>query len=242
MNYPPQQGPYGQQDPWGQQHQQNPYPPQTPPWLGGDPGGFPSFEPDYKKPKTGLITTLIIVGILVVGGGGFGLWMLLSKDDDKNGGGGGGGDDGGTDARAVAEQYVDELEKVVNTDIADIDLSPLEPLTCADDFGQMENDIGDAQDAIESGSEAPTPPGTVEAGMKDFQSTENEATFTLTQTIDGDEGPDTEMTMAKEEGNWTVCGLYDGGAPPESDPAPEESEAPDPSGGNGQVPNPIPTN
>lgn len=249
MTYPPQQpGPYGQQNPWGQPPPQGPGPfPQqppspTPPWLTNDPGGFPSFEPDPKKPRGGLIAVVVIVALLVLGGGGFGLWMLLSKDDSTSngGGGGGGGGEGGADARAVAEQYVEELEATVNTEIEDIELSSMEPLTCADDFQRMEQEIGDAQ---ANGDSAPTRPGSIEIGMKDFQSTEDKGSFLLTQKVDGKEGPDQEMTMAKEDGDWKVCGLYDGSsapADPSEEPGEDEPTDDGPASG-GQVPNPIPT-
>lgn len=246
MTYPPQQpGPYGQQDPWGRP--QGPFPPQppsqAPPWLTNGPGGFPSFEPDPKKPRTGLIVTLIIVGVLVLGGGGFGVWMLLSKDDPSPGGGGGGGDDG-PDARTVAEQYVSELEKTVNTPIEEIDLAPMESVTCGDDFERMDREIGDAQAAAREGSDAPEPPGTIEVGMTDFQSTADSGSFTLTQTVDGSDGPDTKMTMAMEDGDWRVCGLYGSAAPQEpsaAEPTGSEPSAEEPSGDR-PVPNPIPSN
>ena len=230
MTYPPQQpGPYGQQGPWGQPQGQPPYhqpPSQTPPWLANGPEGFPSFEPEPKKSKAGPITTLVIVGLLVLGGGGFGLWMLLSKEEDPAAGGG----DGDSDARAAAEKYVQELEKTVNTDIQDIDLSPLEPLTCADDFTRMEREIGDAQAAGQT-----TQPESIEVAMEDFQSTEDSGSFTLTQTVDGEPGEDRDMTLAKEDGAWKVCGLYG------TTPAPTEDESPDDSTDT-NIPNPIPTN
>lgn len=248
MTYPPQQpGPYGQQNPWGQQPPpqgppQGPYPPQqppsqTPPWLAGGPGGFPAFEPEPKKSRGGLIA-VIIVAVLVLGGGGFGLYLLLSKDDgnpsSEEGGGGGGG--GGEDARAVAEKYVDELETAVNTEIQDIDLSSLEPVTCADDFERMEREIGDAQDNGESSSNQP---GSIEVGMKDFESSGDTGSFTLTQKVDGEEGPDQEMSMAKEEDSWKVCGLYGSSEEPTGEPS--DDEPTDGPASEGEVPNPIPT-
>ena len=258
MTYPPQQpgpygqqpGPYGQQNPWGQPPQgqfppQQP-PSQTPPWLTNDPGGFPSFEPDPKKPRGGLIAVVVIVAILVLGGGGFGLWMLLSKDDStSSGGGGGGGGETGSDAKAVAEKYVDELEATVNTKIEDIELSSMEPLTCSGDFERMEQEISDAQ---ENGDSSATQPDSIEVGMKDFESTEDKGSFTLTQKVDGEEGPDQKMTMAKEDGDWKVCGLYGssrsdeptGSDPTEADPTEDEPADDGPVSG-GPVPNPIPT-
>ncbi|MCT2583600.1 Rv0361 family membrane protein [Actinophytocola gossypii] len=237
MTYPPQQpGPYGQQGPWGQPQGQPPYqqpPSQTPPWLANGPEGFPSFDQEPKKSRTGLIVTLVVVGLLVLGGGGFGVWMLMSNEDDSGGGGG----DGGGDARTAAEAYVRELEKTVNTDLADIDLGPMEAVTCADDFERMEREIGDAKDAGQTG-----PSGTIEVGMEDFQSTENEGSFTLTQTVDGEPGADTDMTLAKEDGAWKVCGLY-GSTPPPSEGSEdtEASEGASPDEDTSGIPNPIPT-
>lgn len=247
MTYPPQQpGPYGQQNPWGQQPQGQfpPQPPQSqaPPWLSGDPGGFPSFEPEPKKSRGGLIALIVVLALLVLGGGGVGVWLLMDKDKEEPGGGGGG--NGGDDARAVAEKYVEELQATVNTKIEDIELSAMEPVTCADDFERMEKEIGDAQD---SGDTAGGQAGSIEIGMKDFESTEEKGSFVLTQTVNGKTGPDQEMSLGKEDGAWKVCGLYAAGSSdPEEpqDPASTEAPADDPTGeapNSGAVPNPIPT-
>ncbi|GAB3443674.1 Rv0361 family membrane protein [Actinophytocola sediminis] len=253
MTYPPQQpGPYGQQNPWDQPQpgqfppQQQP-PSQAPPWLSGDPGGyggFPGFEPEQKKSRGGVIAAVIIVAILVLGGGGFGVWMLVNKDDSSpSGGGGGGGEDKGGEARAAAEKYVEEMQTTVNSKLADIDLSALETVTCADDFERMDREIGDVQD---SGEEAADNPPEIKVGMADFESTEEKGSFTLTQSVNGKDGPDREMTLGKEDDAWKVCGLYEsdeGGDAPE--PSQEESTDSEPSGdaptSGGKVPNPIPT-
>lgn len=248
MTYPPQQpGPYGQQNPWGQPPQggfppQQQPPSQQPPWLSGDPGGgFPSWDQEPKKSKGPMIAVVVIVALLVLGGGGFGVWMLVNKDKDDPEPTGGGGGGGGDDARAVAEKYVEELQTTVNTEISDIELSGMEPLTCADDFERMEKEIREVQDNgdLEGGQ-----PGSIKIGMEDFEASEEKASFTLTQKIDEKDAPSRDMTMAKEEGDWKVCGLY-GSNSPDDDPTEESSPTDDPTddppASNGEIPNPIPT-
>ncbi|OLF12252.1 hypothetical protein BLA60_09695 [Actinophytocola xinjiangensis] len=245
MTYPPQQpGPYGQQNPWGQQPQgqfppQQQPPSQAPPWLSGDPGGFPSFEPDPKKSRGGLIAVIIVVVLLVLGGGGVAVWLLMDKDKKDDTGGGGGGNTG-DDARTVAENYVGELQVTLNTKLADIDLSTMEGLTCAEDFERMEKEIGDFQDS----GEADGAPGDIKLVMKDFESTEEKGSFTMALTIGGSDGPDQKMTMGKEDGAWKVCGLYSSGSSEEPSSTEEPSEPSEPSGeapNTGAPPNPIPT-
>jgi hypothetical protein len=233
MTYPPQ-GPYGQQPP--DPYQQGPYQ-QQPPWAVGPQGGFP-MGPPPKKPRTGLIATLIIVSILVVGGGGFGLYVLINKENKDNGGGG----DGGGTAREAAQTYVDELETVLNAGPRKADLAPLEPVTCGADYAKMSDQIEDSKDAPETGAEVPDG---VEFGleMKGFKETSDGATFTLALQITGlgpgDEGSDDKkMTVAKEDGAWKVCGIFEGvggGGPPTGEDGP--SQAP-----SGEVPpNPFPS-
>ncbi|OLF18094.1 Rv0361 family membrane protein [Actinophytocola xanthii] len=250
MTYPPQQpGPYGQQGPWGQQPQ-TPLPPQTPPWLTDD--GFPSFEPDPRTPRRGRAAALVIVGLLVLAGGGFGVWLLMSRESQGAG-------SGESDARSVAERYVRDIERTVNTPIADIDIAALEPVTCDGDFTQMEREIADLKEDAPQGESEPSQPR-VEIGMKDFQTTGDTASFTLTQSSDLDvKGQNHKMTMAKENGRWTVCGLFDRPSSPSSPPAepadpadPDTDETitvtatqvvenPDGAPSSGAVPNPIPT-
>ncbi|MPZ79348.1 MAG: hypothetical protein GEV28_02715 [Actinophytocola sp.] len=252
MTYPPQPpGPYGQQPgpygPQGPYHQgprnQGPYPPQPPqtPWGAGDQGGFP-VGPPPAKPRTGLITSLVIVAILVVGGGGVGAYLLLGKDDDTGSGGGGG------DARSAAESYVGKLTTILNTDLQDIDLHPLQPLACAGDYEKLDEEIEDARDFSKSHSASPGDQPEVGLTMKDYEPTSDGATFTLTQTVEDDDGDSRKMTVAKEDGDWTVCGLY----------RDEDEDRPSPTADNGDdhdgdgdgdrpstsrrlPPNPIPT-
>jgi hypothetical protein len=230
MTYPPQ-GPYGQQPP--DPYQQGPYQ-QQPPWAVGPQGGFP-MGPPPKKPRTGLIASLIIVAILVVGGGGVAAFFLLNKDDPN--GPGGGGDDGGT-ARSAAETYVRELENALNTELQDVDLAPLEPVACGKDFTKMSDELEDAKDFDRSNSASPGPPENIQIRMKDFKETSDGATFTMTEQEDGQDDPDTrDMTVAKEGGDWKVCGIYEEGSdgPPTED-GPSPSQAP-----SGEVPpNPFP--
>jgi hypothetical protein len=248
MTYPPQQpGPYGQQNPWGQPPpgqfppQQQP-PSQAPPWAAGG-GGYPGFDQQPQKSKGPKIALVVILVLLVLGGGGFGAWMLLNKDDDTNNTGGGG--DGGDGARAAAETYVEELQTAINTKLEDIDLSALEPVTCADEFKLMEKQIGAAQ---QDGDPADGDAGTVEIGLKDFTSSGEKASFLLTQTVEGKKAPDHEMSVAKEDGDWKVCGLYEFDSSGQEDPsedvptdAPTEEPTDEPPASDGQVPNPIPT-
>jgi hypothetical protein len=259
MTHPPQQpGPYGQQGPWGQPPQP-PVPSQAPPWLTNDVTGFPSFEPDPRESRGGRVAALVIVGLLVLGGGGFGVWLLMSRDSQ----GAGSGD---SEARTVAERYVRDMERTVNTPIPDIDVAPLEPVTCAEDFEQIKQEIDDLKKYAGEAASRATPK--VEISMTDFRTTADTASFTLTQVMDGDKSQDHEMTMARERGAWKVCGLFDTQSSPSSQPAepadPADPTTPDEtirvtatrtaeqdsgengeegggSPGSGPVPNPIPT-
>ena len=249
MTYPPQppgppQGPYGppppgpqgpyNQGPYGQDpYNQSPYQ-QQPPWAGGPPG-YP-MGPPPKKSRTGLITTLVIVAILVVGGGGVGLYLLLSKDDAGAGSGQGGGEGGG--ARAAAQTYVLELEKTLNTPPQDIDLAKLKPVTCADDLARMEDELADAKDEGQSRSAEPGTEHKIRIRMKDFERTSDGATFTMTERVSGVQDTESKnMTVAKEDGGWKVCGAY----------GEDQSGGGGDNGGDGSSPsreippNPIPT-
>jgi hypothetical protein len=228
MTYPPQQpGPYGPQQPYGQQPQ-GPYGPNTP-WSGQQPG-FPMGPPPPKR-KAGLIASLIIVAILVVGGGGVGLYFLLSNDKKESSANGGAGDDDKSDdPRAAADAYVKALEKAINTkDLADVDLKPLKPLTCKDDFTQLEDELESAQDDAQTASPEPRPK--IDVSIDNFKADKKGATFTLVREADGD-SDEREMDVLKESDSWRVCGLYrdddsggGGGGPTTSRP----------------IPNPIPT-
>jgi hypothetical protein len=247
MTYPPQppgppgpfnQGPYGQ-DPYNQ----GPYnqgPPGQTPWAQGPQGGFPPVGPPPKR-RSGLIATLIIVAILVIGGGGIGVYLLLTKDDPRGDGSGGSGDTG---PRAAAQTFVQELEKAGNAPtIEDVDISPLEPVTCADDYAKLEDEL---QETKNSQSNKPNDQQ-VRVRMKDFERTDDGATFTMTtrQTGEGDESS-VKLSVAKEDSDWKVCGLYDSAGPvePSEDGGPSDSpgsEDGDPPVSGEVPPNPFPT-
>ncbi len=262
MTYPPQppgppgpynQGPYNQ-DPYNQ----GPYnqgPPGQPPWMQGPQGGFPPVGPPPKR-RTGLITALIIVAVLVVGGGGVGAYLLL-REDERGKGSGGSGDEGGG-ARVAAQTYVRELENLLNTPLPEVDPAKLEPVTCADDFAKMSDDIEDAKDVGKSASASPGNERKIRLRLKDFERTADGATFTMTERVVGDSDADSkDLTVAKEGGDWRVCGFFDagssepgGGSEPSGEPSGEPSS--EPSGGpgsedsdppaSGEVPpNPFPT-
>ena len=259
MTYPPQppgppggpynQGPYGQ-DPYNQgPYNQGPYnqgPPGQTPWAQGPQGGFPPVGPPPPKRRTGLIATLIIVAILVVGGGGVGLYLFLTKDDPRGAGSGG---DGDTGPRAAAQTFVRELEKAGNAPTTqDIDVSPLKPVTCADDFAKLEDEVQDTKNSQQS--ENPNDQQ-VRIRMKDFERTSDGATFTMTtrQTGEGD-GSSVKLSVAKEDGDWKVCGLYDnpGSVDPSEDGGPsggpgsvDPSEGDEPPASGEIPPNPFPT-
>jgi hypothetical protein len=238
---PYNQGPYGQ-DPYNQgPYNQGPNPyQQQQPWAAGPPG-YP-MGPPPKKPRTGLIATLIIVAILVVGGGGVGLYLLLNKDDAGEGSGQGGGEGGG--ARAAAQTYVVELEKTLNTPPQDIDLAKLKPVTCGDDFARMQDELADAKDTGQSRSAEPGAEHKIRIRMKDFERTSDGATFTMTERVSGVEDTESKnMTVAKEDGDWKVCGAYgkdqSGGGSGDSGGGDSGGDGSSPS--NEIPPNPIPT-
>lgn len=114
MTYPPQQpGPYGPNDPYGQQPQNPQSPPYgqpqqpggqygqpSPPYgqpqqpqYGGQTayqglGGYGGQPPEPPKKNTGMIVAIVLIALLVLGGGGVALFVL-NKDDDTNTAGGG---------------------------------------------------------------------------------------------------------------------------------------------------------
>jgi hypothetical protein len=229
---PYNQGPYNQ-GPWGQGPYQGPPPG---PWGPGPQGGYP-VGPPPKKPRTGLVTALIIAAILVVGGGGVGAYLLLTRDDPRGEGSGAGGGEGGG-ARAAAQTYVRELESALNTPLRDVDLGKLEPVTCAGDYAKMQDELDNAKDYGESNSAAPNTEHKIRIRIKDFERTSDGATFTMTQReVGGDDADSTELTVAKEDGDWKVCGAYDEN--PNSGPGGGGEEG-QPSSGE-LPPNPIPT-
>jgi len=253
MTYPPQQppGPYGPQDPYGQQqppYGQQPYgPPQGQygpgapqgqygpgtPWAGQQPG-YPVGPPPPKK-KTGLITSLIIVAILVVGGGGVGAYFLLKNDDKNNSGDGGGG---GDTPRSAADSYASALGTALSTRLENVDLKPLKPLTCADDFTELTDSLDDAR-KYESATQTPKPDKAT-FGVTDFKETGDGATFKLTQKVGTKENDPRDMDVLKEQGAWKVCGLFedqDGGG---SGGETSRGSGPSSGGDGGAIPNPIP--
>jgi hypothetical protein len=228
MTYPPQQpGPYGPQDPYGQQqpYGQQPYGQPQPPQYGepqwGQQPGYP-VGPPPKKSRTGLITTLVIVAVLVIGGGGVAAFLLL-KDDN-----GGGNSADSTTPRAAADSFAKELGTVLSTKPEDIDLAPLKPLLCGEDFTELDKELTDAT----SSSNAPTAaPEKVTLKITEFKESGDGATFKL--------GPDGEdplsLKVQKESDNWVVCGIYD---------QDRQQSEPGSGGGGGEnqsIPNPIPT-
>lgn len=241
MTYPPQQpGPYGQ-DPYGQQPQygQQPYGQQPQQQYGqqwGQQPGFPPAGPPPKK-KGGMIATLIIVAILVLGGGGAALWFFVLKDDNSNNGGGNGGG-GGADPRAVAESYVKELGTATSTAVNDVDLKPLEPLTCKEDFEALTKSL---ESERENGTDNDETPPKKTYAIENFEADGETAKFDMTMARDGDKpDPDDKISMevVKEKDKLVVCGLSDGsggGGGGGEDPTSGESGAND-----GTIPNPIP--
>jgi hypothetical protein len=250
MTYPPQPpgppGPYNQ-GPYGQDPYQQGPPGQTP-WAQGPQGGFPPVGPPPPKRRTGLIATLIIVAIMVIGGGGVGLYLYLSKDDRRGSGSGG---DGDTGPRAAAQTFVRELEKAGNAKtVQDIDISPLEPVTCADDYAKLTDEV---QDTKQSQQSARPNDQQVRLRMKDFKETGDGATFTMTTRLTAGDGEESsvQLSVGKESGDWKVCGLYEGdpgGVNPteDGDPSGGPTDAPgsedgDPPASGEVPPNPFPS-
>lgn len=242
MTYPPQQpGPYGPQDPYGQQpygqqpYGQQPQYGQQPPQYGGAPqwgqqpewGQQPGFPvgPPPKKSKAGLITTLVIVAVLVIGGGVAA--FLLLRDDN-----GGSSAAGGDSPREVADTFAEEIGTALSTKVEDVDLKPLQPLTCASDYKEMDSEVKDAQ----SSSNAPTAaPEKVTMVVSNFKENADGATFTLTPNGEADDARD--LKVVKENDNWVVCGLYDKSGE-ESEPGTSPTSGDN--DGGGSIPNPIP--
>lgn len=217
MSYPPQQpgpfgpDPYGQQQPYGQQpppYGQQPYG-QQPPW-GGQPPGYLAGPPP-KPPRTGLIVTLIIVGILVLGGGGAGIYFL-TKGDDKGSGTGGAVDSG--DPQAVAQRFADSFEKVVNSDLWDFRAEDFKPIVCGQDFDRLKKETERTLETRQSRGRKPTQrpqADQVDAGVKDVKVEGDHGTFEMTQVErDGKKLKDRPFKLVRESGDWKVCGFYAG--------------------------------
>ncbi|HWM07485.1 MAG TPA: hypothetical protein VNP92_34565 [Actinophytocola sp.] len=198
--------------------------------------------PPPKKSRTGLIATLIILAILVVGGGGVGAYLLLSREDDPKPGGNG---DTADSARAAADTYVKEMETALNTErVQDVDVSPLEPVACGEDYTRMRDEVEDARDFDEDATTSQEDRPRIEVSIEDFKADDESGSFTMTQIADGDEGPTREMTVAKENGDWKVCGLYEDQEPstrPSVEPSEDSTDEPDDEDSSRPVPNPIPT-
>lgn len=233
MTYPPQQpGPYGQQpnygqSPWGQQ----PDPYGQSPW--GDQQGFPMGPPPPKK-KGGLMAALIIVAILVIGGGGAGLYFLLKNDETDPGGGGSSKEDG---PRAAADAFTEELQTVANSQVQDIDVEPLKPYVCADDYAQFSEDVEDFKETAATAANPPTPQS-AKYSVANFKETDDGATFDLHRESEGSGSEqDEELKVVEEGDSWVVCGLY-------AEDGQEQTSPPSTGGGggnSGEIPNPIPT-
>lgn len=239
MTYPPQQpGQWGQQpDPYGQQPGQNPWGQQPDPYGQSPWGQQPAYQmgpPPPPKKKGGLMAALIIVAILVVGGGGTGLYFLLNKDEQDPGGGGTSTEDG---PRAAADAFTEEIQTIFNTaDVADVDLEPLKPYLCGDDYQELDESLTEAQEEQAEESSASSPPSRAKVTMsvEDFKETDDGATFNLHREAEGSEH-DQKLNVVEEGDNWVVCGLY------EED---EPTSPPSTGGGGGNntdIPNPIPT-
>lgn len=241
MTYPPQQpGPYGQ-DPYGQQpdpYGQSPWGQQPDPYGQSPWGQQPAYQmgpPPPPKKKGGLMAALIIVAILVVGGGGAGLYFLLKNDENTPGGGGSSKEEG---PRAAADAFTEEMQTLVNGALKDIDLAPLKPYVCGDDFTKLDEELTEAKEDLEdipSATDGP-PSESVKLSVRDFKETDDGATFNFHRETDGGSGDDQELKVVDERDNWVVCGLYE-------DDGQEQTAPPSTGGGgsNGEIPNPIPT-
>lgn len=239
MTYPPQQpGPYGPQDPYGQQPQygqpqygQQPYgqqPGQQPygqqygaPQWGPQPG-YP-VGPPPKKSRTGII--LAVVAILVVAGGGVAAFLLLR-------------DKGSAESpRAAADSYTQELGTQLSKPVESVDLEPLKPLTCASDFKELTDELASARDEQNGATEKPKTQK-VTFSVSDFKETGDGASFKMTPKPAGEDAEDPmDMKVSKENNAWVVCGLYDKSGQQEVPGQPPTSGG----GGNGgSIPNPIP--
>jgi hypothetical protein len=241
MTYPPQQpGPYGPQDPYGQQQPYGRQPYGQQPQYGQQPYGQPQYgapwgqQPGYragpppKKSRAGLITALVVVAVLVIGGGVAA--FLLLKDD-----GGGGSEGGGETPRAAADTFTSVLGTTLSTSLEDVDLAPLKPLTCRDDYEQLTDELADARRDQDSSTEAPEKPEKTTFGVTNFKEEGDGATFDMTQKRGEDESDPMRMDVMMEDGNWVVCGLY---RESEDDPVPPTSV--EDGSVTASIPNPIP--
>ena len=243
MTYPPQQpGPYGPQDPHGGQNpygQQNPYGRQNPygqqpqwgaPQWGQQPGyGYPPGPPP-KKSRTGLVTTLVIVAVLLVGGGAVAAFLLL-KDNA-----GGGGDPGGS-PRAAADAFAEKLGAAVSSKPEDASLDAVKPLMCASDYKELNDELQDAKKDDDAGEQ----PEKTTFAVTNFKEEGEGATFDMTQKRGDDERDPLAMEVTKENGDWVVCGLYDGQQDQQEDsPAASASSGDDDPPADQSIPNPIP--
>jgi hypothetical protein len=242
MTYPPQQpGQYGPQDPYGQQqpYGQQPYgqPQYGQPQYGqapwGQQPGYPGGPPQ-KNSRTALITTLVIVAVLVIAGGGVAAFLLLR--DNSSGGGDG-------SPRAAADTFTKNLSTALSVKLDNVDLAPLKPVTCADDFKTLDDELKNARkDDSNRNADAKK----VTFGVSNFKETSDGATFDMT-IRDGTKSDQQPMDVVKEQDHWAVCGLYkdkSGSDEPgtgSSSGSNETSESgSEGGGGNGSIPNPIP--
>jgi hypothetical protein len=252
MTYPPQQpGPYGPQDPYGQQQpygqqpygqqpygqqQQQPYgqqpygqqPPYGEPQWGQQPG-YPVGPPE-KKSKAGLITTLVIVAVLVIGGGGVAAFLLLRDD--------GGGNDAGN-PREAADEYVKRLSTAVSTQVADVDLKPLQPVMCSGDYERLNDQLSEEKEEQSGPSGSPDEPRKVTFAISEFKESGEGATFVMTPTVEGEKENGFDMKVQKESDHYVVCGLFDEGQSEPGSP-PSSGGGEEGGGSSGSIPNPIP--
>jgi hypothetical protein len=226
MTYPPQQpDPYGQ-NPYGQQPDYGQPPGYgQPPWAG--PGAYP-VGPPPQKPRTGLIATLIIVGILALGGGGVGIYFLTKGDGD-----GGPGAVNTGDPRAVAESFADFMERGANSNGMDVTVTELKPLLCGEEYTTAEKEITRDQQRQQSSTRKPTKRSgddRYDVTVDDLKVDGDRGTFNLTARQAGDDPDSQEFDLLRQDGAWKVCGLFkerdSPGRPSSSAPSSKRAKSP----------------
>lgn len=197
MSY--QQPPYGQQPgPYGQ-----------PNW-GPQPGwGAP---PPPKKPRTGLIVSLIIVVVLVLGGGGVGIYFL-AKGNDNPSTPGTGTPAGSGDPEQVADRYATLYGEAINSDLAGFDIRDFKPIMCTKDYENVRRETERTLRARETSRRKPSPrpeAARVTMGVKDLKVNGDHGTFKMTRKEPGGAGSprDVPLDLQRDGDSWKVCGLY----------------------------------
>jgi hypothetical protein len=190
--------------------------------------------PPPKKSRTGLITTLVIVAVLVVGGGGVAAFLLLRNDNNAS--------DSADNARATADAFVKELGNQLSKPVENVNLAPLQPLTCSNDYKKLNDELDEARDDRSSTTKSPDAKK-VTFGISEFKESGGGATFKMTPKPAGESAEDPiNMKVIKESGRFKACGLYDqpsSGGGRESEPAGPPTK--DGGDDNESIPNPIPT-